>query len=101
MSAALSRHATWCRKPRSRWRASDAAPVAMCSPETDATSHEDGACCAPSASGPSSAAPRTPSTATRIDKASTDGMVLLGGSRFLMGTDDPVRYAADGEGPVR
>jgi formylglycine-generating enzyme required for sulfatase activity len=28
-------------------------------------------------------------------------MVALPGGRFLMGTDDPVRYAADGEGPVR
>ena len=28
-------------------------------------------------------------------------MIALPGGRFLMGTDDPVRYAADGEGPVR
>ena len=28
-------------------------------------------------------------------------MIALPGGRFLMGTDDPVRYTADGEGPMR
>src|SRR5688572_22032177 len=29
------------------------------------------------------------------------GMVLIPGGRFLMGTDDQIGYAADGEGPAR
>jgi len=32
---------------------------------------------------------------------STDGMVLLDGSQFLMGTDDEVGFTSDGEGPIR
>src|SRR5438128_640804 len=102
MSAARSRRATSCRKRRSRWRASDApARLAVCSREAAAT-HEDAACCAPSSSGQSSAARRVgPPTTARTAGASTEGMVALPRGRFLMGTDDPVRYAADGEGPVR
>jgi sulfatase modifying factor 1 len=33
--------------------------------------------------------------------ASIDGMVYLSGGTFLMGTDDPEGFKADGEGPVR
>jgi len=33
--------------------------------------------------------------------ASTDGMILIPGGKFLMGTIDEVGYPADGEGPVR
>jgi sulfatase modifying factor 1 len=32
---------------------------------------------------------------------STDGMVKLDGGRFLMGTESPEAFLADGEGPVR
>jgi formylglycine-generating enzyme required for sulfatase activity len=35
------------------------------------------------------------------DADADDGMVLLPGGQFLMGTDDREGYAADGEGPVR
>src|SRR5215217_6661379 len=31
----------------------------------------------------------------------TEGMVLLPGGQFLMGTDDREGYPADGEGPIR
>jgi sulfatase modifying factor 1 len=34
-------------------------------------------------------------------KGSTSGMVRLEGGEFLMGTDDPIGFADDGEGPVR
>ena len=44
-----------------------------------------------------SAAPSTPQAAN----GSTDGMVLIPGGEFLMGTDDPGGFPADGEGPVR
>ena len=37
----------------------------------------------------------------RVTKGSTDGMVLLDGGRFLMGTESPEAFPADGEGPVR
>ncbi len=38
---------------------------------------------------------------TRADTGSTDGMIELPGGPFLMGTDSPEAWAADGEGPVR
>ncbi len=59
----------------------------------------DHACCAPS----SGSDPISRPTPTAISQrgATTDGMVAIPGGRFLMGTDDPVRYPADGEGPVR
>jgi sulfatase modifying factor 1 len=41
---------------------------------------------------------------TRADstgKEPTSGMVMLEGGEFLMGTDDPVGFPKDGEGPVR
>ena len=34
-------------------------------------------------------------------RGSTEGMVRIGGGVFLMGTDSPERWEADGEGPVR
>jgi formylglycine-generating enzyme required for sulfatase activity len=39
----------------------------------------------------------------RADRApdGTDGMIVMPGGSFLMGTDDGVGYASDGEGPVR
>src|SRR4051812_49056409 len=73
----------------------------MCSPETEATSQQDHACCAPSACGRSDVTSAAATIGTTTDLASTAGMIALPGGRFLMGTDDPVRYTADGEGPVR
>jgi formylglycine-generating enzyme required for sulfatase activity len=40
-------------------------------------------------------------TAVAADPGADDGMLLLPGGQFLMGTDDREGYAADGEGPVR
>lgn len=37
----------------------------------------------------------------RVTSGSTEGMVLLEGGRFRMGTDYPHGFPADGEGPVR
>ena len=37
----------------------------------------------------------------RNSTGSTDGMLKLDGGRFLMGTDSPEQFPADGEGPVR
>jgi sulfatase modifying factor 1 len=36
-----------------------------------------------------------------IGPGEADGMVLLSGGEFLMGSDDPQGYSADGEGPIR
>jgi formylglycine-generating enzyme len=46
---------------------------------------------------------RTPPAAGVASKGkrATSGMVRLAGGEFLMGTDDRVRFPADGEGPVR
>lgn len=38
---------------------------------------------------------------TPASPRSTDGMARLEGGSFLMGTESPVAFAADGEGPVR
>ena len=37
----------------------------------------------------------------RVNRGSTEGMVLLPGGTFLMGTDTKEGFPADGEGPVR
>ena len=37
----------------------------------------------------------------RVSSGSTEGMALLSGGRFLMGTNDASGFPADGEGPVR
>jgi formylglycine-generating enzyme required for sulfatase activity len=58
----------------------------------------DAACCSPS-SGRDAAT--SPDTAPASGIGSTDGLVLLPGGAFLMGTDDDVGYPADGEGPIR
>src|SRR5262245_2776527 len=79
--------------------------------------HQESACCAPSSTGDDAAGPgsavkhqeagrRIPAPAVSEPRgerayARADGdMVLLPGGRFLMGSDDPVGYPADGEGPV-
>jgi len=43
----------------------------------------------------------TPRDVTPGPSPITDGMVLLPGGTFLMGSNDPGGYPADGEGPVR
>lgn len=63
--------------------------------------HVEDACCA--ASRPKSKASARTSEAPFAGKTtgSTEGMVLLDGGQFLMGTEDDVGFAADGEGPIR
>ena len=39
--------------------------------------------------------------AVSTGKRATSGMVHLEGGEFLMGTEDPIGFPADGEGPVR
>ncbi len=56
-------------------------------------------CCTPSAG--RTDAPSADPGITFAGEGSTDGMVLLPGGRFLMGTDSPEAWQADGEGPVR
>lgn len=46
------------------------------------------------------AAPLVP-TARRADFAATRGLIRLSGGAFLMGSDGPQSWPADGEGPVR
>ena len=62
---------------------------------------EKKACC--TASRESTAAPAVIDmpTADEAQSASADGMIALPGGRFLMGTDYPHGFQADGEGPIR
>jgi sulfatase modifying factor 1 len=57
-----------------------------------------GNCCAPASGRGNRARPlgTTPATA-----GSTDGMILLAGGPFLLGSEDRLAYPEDGEGPVR
>ena len=59
----------------------------------------DHGCCAPSASRGSVSI--DPGPAPVRGHAETDGMVLLDGGEFLMGSEDHYAYPGDGEGPVR
>src|SRR5690242_13074182 len=59
-----------------------------------------GACCAASRGSQPALLPEVVVAPGAPDTAS-DGMVLLPGGQFLMGTDDREGYQADGEGPVR
>ena len=65
--------------------------------------HEPSPCCA-AARMPSTSA-TTPAAVVPSDAQATngsvDGMALIPGGEFLMGTDDPVGFRGDGEGPVR
>ena len=69
--------------------------------ESGSTRHGDSSgCCIPSRGGPHEAA-GAPDVAEPIGPGVADGMVLLPGGTFLMGSDDPQGYSADGEGPIR
>ena len=57
----------------------------------------DHACCAPS----SGRAPLAVAASGSAGAGATDGLLHLPGGAFLMGTDDDIGYASDGEGPVR
>jgi formylglycine-generating enzyme required for sulfatase activity len=57
-------------------------------------------CCAPAAEGGRQVAP-DPGTVPAGEPSSPEGMVLLPSGQFLMGTNDPGGYPADGEGPIR
>ena len=48
-----------------------------------------------------SQAPRTPSLHVGVCSTSTDAMVEIPGGVFRMGSDDPLGFPGDGEGPVR
>ncbi len=69
-------------------------------PTHEGEAHE-AACCA--ASRPNERAQGGVAEAVSLTtaSASTDGMILIPGGEFLMGTADEVGYPADGEGPVR
>ncbi|WP_405659556.1 formylglycine-generating enzyme family protein [Streptomyces sp. NBC_01166] len=67
-------------------------------------------CCSPSRKGPDGPSGTAPSVRPGQDRAApavsaakdvADGTVLLTGGPFLMGTEDPDGFRADGEGPVR
>jgi formylglycine-generating enzyme required for sulfatase activity len=58
------------------------------------------ACCAPSADGSAGEPPPAPAADARGAVLHAE-MVHLPGGEFLMGSDDGIGYAADGEGPVR
>jgi sulfatase modifying factor 1 len=69
--------------------------------ESGSTQHGDSlGCCMPSRGGSDEAA-AVPDVAEPVGPGVADGMVLLPGRTFLMGSDDPQGYAADGEGPIR
>ncbi|MFC8225916.1 formylglycine-generating enzyme family protein [Streptomyces sp. NPDC057287] len=84
----------------------DIAPAGCCSPGRGRSDGLSGT--TPSASserGPAESAAPSPvtggGTATGGTKAAGGGTVLLPGGTFLMGTEDPEGFRADGEGPVR
>ncbi|GAA5107176.1 formylglycine-generating enzyme family protein [Haloechinothrix salitolerans] len=56
-----------------------------------------GGCCAPSRGGTQ----HPPEQHAAGVSGSTDGLVLLDGGEFLMGSEGPLAYPGDGEGPVR
>lgn len=57
----------------------------------------DTSCCAPGRDGE---APAAPAAFRRVRTGATEGMRLLPGGEFLMGTDGNYGFAADGEGPA-
>ncbi|MBY8339688.1 MULTISPECIES: formylglycine-generating enzyme family protein [Streptomyces] len=60
---------------------------------------EAGGCCAPARAGRTGSAGAVVAADGRT--GATDGMVLLTGGTFRMGTEDPDGFREDGEGPVR
>ena len=65
--------------------------------------HQPSPCCA-AARMPTEQPTTAPAVAAAKPQAangSIDGMALIPGGEFLMGTDDPGGFAADGEGPIR
>jgi formylglycine-generating enzyme len=74
-------------------------PVDSMSDSTD-DDRDSSDCCVPSRSSCDVEA-ATARASTPGPSVITDGMVLLPGGTFLMGSDDPGGYPADGEGPVR
>ena len=63
--------------------------------------HVEDACCAASRLPSHASAPATNRPIVQKTAGSKEGMVLLDGGEFLMGTEDDVGFPADGEGPVR
>ena len=61
----------------------------------------EAACCAASRSSERALEGVAEAVSLTAASASTDGMILIPGGKFLMGTADEVGYPADGEGPVR
>lgn len=57
-------------------------------------------CCTPSRAG-AGALPWSAADPSGAQAGDTAGMILLPGGSFLMGTEDPLGYEADGERPVR
>ncbi len=62
---------------------------------------QDAPCCAASRLNEGAPAEVAEAISLTTAGASTDGMVLLDGGEFLMGTDDREGFPADGEGPIR
>jgi len=62
-----------------------------------------GGCCTPSTDrgGAQTHVASPPANSTNDGMGSTDGMILLDGGNFLMGSADARAYPEDGEGPVR
>jgi formylglycine-generating enzyme required for sulfatase activity len=58
-------------------------------------------CCAPSAGRAASVSSSDPETRPEVSPEVRAGMVALPGDTFLMGSDYPDGFPADGEGPVR
>ena len=58
-------------------------------------------CCAPSRDQAGSGHVAVADAPMSTNTGSTEGMIYLSGSEFLMGTDDREGFPADGEGPVR
>ena len=65
--------------------------------------HQPSPCCVAArmpSSAPTLSATSVPQPA-RAANGSVEGMALVPGGEFLMGTEDPGGFPADGEGPVR
>lgn len=58
-------------------------------------------CCSPGRDADATRTPAQTATLLRVRVGSTEGMRLIPGGAFLMGSADPEGWPADGEGPVR